>query len=97
MIMQSCWSLEPHKRPTFRKLLKELEKIKERLGSWMADASSFQSLQEDWKIEIQELFDDIKLKESVSTVSPITLDGFFYPWKEETVEGDLEPLKLAAW
>ncbi len=53
----------------------------------MADAASFQSLQEDWKIEIQELFDDIKLKESVSTVSPIIPDAFSYPWGEETAEG----------
>ncbi|XP_044540966.1 mitogen-activated protein kinase kinase kinase 10-like, partial [Gracilinanus agilis] len=57
-----CWDPEPHQRPDFDSILSRLEAI-ERSALFQMPLESFHSLQEDWKQEIQHMFDDLRTKE----------------------------------
>uniref|UniRef100_A0A1A7WFA9 Mitogen-activated protein kinase kinase kinase n=1 Tax=Iconisemion striatum TaxID=60296 RepID=A0A1A7WFA9_9TELE len=61
-LMESCWSPDPHARPQFSTILDQLTAIEES-GFFEMPAESFQSLQDDWKLEIQEMFDQLRTKE----------------------------------
>ncbi|XP_070578982.1 mitogen-activated protein kinase kinase kinase 9-like isoform X2 [Ptychodera flava] len=61
-IMTECWNADAHARPSFRDILDQLSEI--------ADSSfintpyeSFHSMQETWKEEIEEMFQELKIKE----------------------------------
>lgn len=62
-LMEACWEFEPHRRPTFRSILEALEEIRE--AAWLQEDQSFYSMQAEWRKEIEELFQEIKEKESV--------------------------------
>ena len=59
-----CWQLEAVQRPSFREIMQWLEDI---ASSSFAETSneSFHTMQDDWKQEIQALFDDLRQKEQV--------------------------------
>ncbi|XP_038076025.1 mitogen-activated protein kinase kinase kinase 10-like [Patiria miniata] len=61
-ILEECWNPEPHQRPSFPEILNHLREIQD---SPFIDTphESFRSMQQDWKQEIQEMFDEIRLKE----------------------------------
>lgn len=59
-----CWDPDPHGRPDFGSILKRLEVI-EQSALFQMPLESFHSLQEDWKLEIQHMFDDLRTKEKV--------------------------------
>lgn len=59
-----CWSSDPHSRPLFTTILDQLTAIEES-GFFEMPAESFHSLQDDWKLEIQEMFDQLRTKEKV--------------------------------
>lgn len=59
-----CWSTDPHSRPHFTSVLDHLTAIEES-GFFEMPAESFHSLQDDWKLEIQEMFDQLRTKEKV--------------------------------
>ena len=59
-----CWDPDPHGRPDFGSILKQLEVI-EQSALFQMPLESFHSLQEDWKLEIQHMFDDLRTKEKV--------------------------------
>ncbi|XP_056151428.1 mitogen-activated protein kinase kinase kinase 9 [Lampris incognitus] len=61
-LMEECWSPDPHFRPLFTSILDQLTAIEES-GFFEMPAESFNSLQDDWKVEIQELFDQLRTKE----------------------------------
>nr|XP_060617679.1 mitogen-activated protein kinase kinase kinase 9 isoform X2 [Anolis sagrei ordinatus] len=61
-LMEDCWNADPHSRPSFANILSHLTNIEES-GFFEMPKDSFHSLQEDWKIEIQEMFDHLKAKE----------------------------------
>ncbi|CAL8288546.1 unnamed protein product [Gadus morhua 'NCC'] len=61
-LMEECWSADPHSRPTFCCILDQLTAIEES-GFFEMLAASFHSLQDDWKVEIQEMFDQLRTKE----------------------------------
>lgn len=61
-----CWDPDPHGRPDFGSILKQLEVI-EQSALFQMPLESFHSLQEDWKLEIQHMFDDLRTKEKVKT------------------------------
>ncbi|XP_038130827.1 mitogen-activated protein kinase kinase kinase 9 isoform X2 [Cyprinodon tularosa] len=61
-IMENCWSPDPHSRPLFTTILDQLTAIEES-GFFEMPAESFHSLQNDWKLEIQEMFDQLRTKE----------------------------------
>lgn len=65
MSFAGCWELDPHKRPKFQDILKELEKV-ESSGFLLTPHDSFHTLQDGWKKEIAEVLEELKLKESVS-------------------------------
>lgn len=60
-----CWNPDPHSRPSFTSILGHLTAIEES-GFFEMPKDSFHSLQEDWKQEIQEMFDQLRAKEKVS-------------------------------
>lgn len=61
-LLEECWDPDPHGRPDFRNILKQLEVI-EQSALFQMPLESFHSLQEDWKLEIQHMFDDLRTKE----------------------------------
>ncbi|KAM9777976.1 mitogen-activated protein kinase kinase kinase 9 [Neosynchiropus ocellatus] len=61
-LMEDCWSQDPHCRPNFTTILDQLTAIEES-GFFEMPAKSFHSLQDDWKLEIQEMFDQLRTKE----------------------------------
>ncbi|XP_077178758.1 mitogen-activated protein kinase kinase kinase 9 isoform X5 [Paroedura picta] len=58
----NCWNTDPHSRPSFDDVLNQLTNIEES-GFFEMPKDSFHSLQEDWKLEIQEMFDQLRAKE----------------------------------
>ncbi|XP_013392765.1 uncharacterized protein LOC106164541 isoform X2 [Lingula anatina] len=61
-LLEDCWHPDPHFRPTFQDILEELVDIQD--SDWLDQPQdSFHLLQEDWKVEIQEMFDELRSKE----------------------------------
>ena len=66
-----CWHQEPHFRPTFADILKALEEVK--LSAFMSTPQdSFHTLQEDWRVEIEEMFDELRSREKVMNMARLT-------------------------
>ncbi|XP_067125231.1 mitogen-activated protein kinase kinase kinase 10-like isoform X2 [Centruroides vittatus] len=61
-LMEACWNPDPHGRPTFVDILRELEDIS-RSPFMNTPQESFHTLQEDWKHEIAEMFHELRCKE----------------------------------
>ncbi|MEE6492789.1 hypothetical protein FKM82_016633 [Ascaphus truei] len=61
-LMEDCWNPDPHCRPPFTNILFQLTTIEES-GFFEMPRDCFHSLQEDWKQEIQEMFDQLRAKE----------------------------------
>ncbi|KAM4662508.1 mitogen-activated protein kinase kinase kinase 9 isoform 2-T2 [Discoglossus pictus] len=61
-LMEDCWNPDPHCRPPFTNILCQLTTIEES-GFFEMPKDSFHLLQEDWKQEIQEMFDQLRAKE----------------------------------
>ncbi|GAB6024882.1 hypothetical protein CHUAL_009994 [Chamberlinius hualienensis] len=61
-LMEACWNSEPHSRPSFTDILQQLEEIAH--SSFMnTPQESFRTLQEDWKIEIEAMFHELRCRE----------------------------------
>lgn len=67
-----CWEQDPHIRPSFSAILEQLTAIEEAVMATMPQ-DSFHSMQEDWRVEIQEMFDELRTKEKVSLASKYLL------------------------
>ncbi|XP_052007523.1 mitogen-activated protein kinase kinase kinase 21 isoform X3 [Xyrauchen texanus] len=61
-LMEECWEQDPHIRPSFATILEQLTAIEEAVMATMPQ-DSFHSMQEDWRVEIQEMFDELRTKE----------------------------------
>ncbi|XP_035267629.1 mitogen-activated protein kinase kinase kinase 11 [Anguilla anguilla] len=61
-LMSECWDQDPHRRPSFASILAQLTALEQQVMEEMPQ-DSFHSLQEDWKLEIQDMFDEIRAKE----------------------------------
>lgn len=59
-----CWEQDPHVRPSFPCILEQLSAIEEAVMATMPQ-DSFHSMQDDWRLEIQEMFDELRTKEKV--------------------------------
>lgn len=59
-----CWDQDPHHRPNFASILVQLTALERQVVEEMPQ-DSFHSLQEDWKLEIQDMFDELRAKEKV--------------------------------
>ena len=60
----ACWKYDTHERPTFPDILKLLDELRLSNFHQMPD-NNFYDLQEDWKIEINEMLIEIREKEQV--------------------------------
>lgn len=61
-LMKGCWNPDPHNRPPFINILKDLEEIS-RSSFMSTPQESFHSWQKKWKCEIEEMFHDLRCKE----------------------------------
>ncbi|KAM3875202.1 mitogen-activated protein kinase kinase kinase 10 [Diretmus argenteus] len=61
-LLGECWSPNPHSRPSFTSILMRLLAI-EQSAMFQMPLESFHSLQEDWRLEIQQMFDELRAKE----------------------------------
>ncbi|KAM8904120.1 mitogen-activated protein kinase kinase kinase 10 [Spinachia spinachia] len=61
-LLGECWSPNPRSRPSFTNILKRLQAI-EQSAMFQMPLESFHSLQEDWRLEIQQMFDELRAKE----------------------------------
>ncbi|XP_069500578.1 mitogen-activated protein kinase kinase kinase 10 [Ambystoma mexicanum] len=61
-LLEECWNADAHSRPSFTSILEQLVVI-EQSSMFQMPLESFHSLQEDWKLEIQQMFDDLRTKE----------------------------------
>ena len=61
LVSSDCWHQDPHKRPSFKNILEELEEISE--ASF--EQESFRTMQESWQNEIEEIFEELRQKEKV--------------------------------
>lgn len=63
-VCPECWDQDPHVRPSFSCILEQLSAIEEAVMATMPQ-DSFHSMQDDWRVEIQEMFDELRTKEKV--------------------------------
>uniref|UniRef100_H3A7S0 mitogen-activated protein kinase kinase kinase n=2 Tax=Latimeria chalumnae TaxID=7897 RepID=H3A7S0_LATCH len=61
-LMKECWLQDPHIRPSFAEILEQLTAIELTVKTEMPQ-ESFHSMQNDWKVEIQHMFDELRTKE----------------------------------
>ncbi|XP_036210920.1 mitogen-activated protein kinase kinase kinase 21 isoform X1 [Myotis myotis] len=61
-LMKECWQQDPHIRPSFALILEQLTAIEGAVMTEMPQ-ESFHSMQDDWKLEIQHMFDELRTKE----------------------------------
>ncbi|XP_036002888.1 mitogen-activated protein kinase kinase kinase 11-like [Fundulus heteroclitus] len=61
-LMSECWDQDPHRRPDFCSILTQLTALEQQVKEEMPQ-DSFHSLQDDWKLEIQDMFDELRAKE----------------------------------
>ncbi|MGH0131536.1 UNVERIFIED_CONTAM: hypothetical protein FKN15_046693 [Acipenser sinensis] len=61
-LMEDCWNADPHARPSFTSILDQLTAIEES-GYFEMPSESFHSLQDDWKLEVEEMFEQLRAKE----------------------------------
>ncbi|XP_047377679.1 mitogen-activated protein kinase kinase kinase 21 isoform X2 [Sciurus carolinensis] len=61
-LMKACWERDPHVRPSFALILQQLTALEEAVLTEMPQ-DSFHSMQDDWKLEIQHMFDELRTKE----------------------------------
>ncbi|XP_060031525.1 mitogen-activated protein kinase kinase kinase 9 isoform X2 [Erinaceus europaeus] len=77
-LMEDCWNPDPHARPSFTNILDQLTTIEES-GFFEMPKDSFHCLQDDWKHEIQEMFDQLRAKEKE-----------LHTWEEELTRAALQ-------
>ncbi|BES93474.1 Protein tyrosine kinase [Nesidiocoris tenuis] len=61
-LMEACWAHDPHKRPSFDKVLNGLDDIM-RSAFIKTPYESFHTMQDNWKHEIEEVLQKLKNKE----------------------------------
>lgn len=61
----ACWDNDPHQRPSFKEILRDLEAIA-KSGFIQTPHESFHTMQDCWKKEIAEVLHELRLKEKVN-------------------------------
>ena len=69
-LMKSCWIYDHEMRPSFKDILKNLDDIA-RTDFHQMPNDNFYSLQDNWKAEIDDRLNDIRLREDVSCQNKI--------------------------
>ena len=65
-LLLDCWQQDPHKRPSFQGILEDLEEMSDSSFA-QDDQNSFRTLQEGWQTEIEQIFDELREKEKVTS------------------------------
>ena len=78
-LMKSCWIYDHEMRPSFKDILKNLDDIA-RTDFHQMPNDNFYSLQDNWKAEIDDRLNDIRLREDVSCQNQI----YFVLYHEKT-------------
>ncbi|XP_043552686.1 mitogen-activated protein kinase kinase kinase 9-like [Chiloscyllium plagiosum] len=63
-LMEECWDQDPHVRPNFATILEQLTAIEATVITDLPQ-ESFHSMQDDWKMEIQQMFNELRTKEKL--------------------------------
>lgn len=63
--ISGCWEQDPHKRPSFKEILQELDVIA-CSGFGETPNESFHTMQDGWRKEINEVLFELRKKEKVS-------------------------------
>lgn len=63
--MLGCWEQDPHKRPSFKEILQELDVIA-CSGFGETPNESFHTMQDGWRKEINEVLFELRKKEKVN-------------------------------
>lgn len=61
----ACWEIDPHNRPQFKVISKQLDEIV-KSGFMQTPHESFHNMQDCWKKEIAEVLHELRMKEKVS-------------------------------
>jgi mitogen-activated protein kinase kinase kinase 9 len=69
----ACWETDPHRRPSFKDILQELDLIS-RSSFAQTPNESFHTMQDGWKKEIAEVLQELRMKEKVELYDIITID-----------------------
>ena len=64
-----CWNQDPHQRPSFKDILAELEEIQKDSIFDASQPESFMSMKDGWQVEIEQIFEDLRLEERVGCYS----------------------------
>ncbi len=62
-LIHNCWHVDPQKRLSFEQIIACLTEISNSSFA-TTPTESFNTMQQDWKLEIQQLFAEIKMKET---------------------------------
>ncbi|KAF9823429.1 hypothetical protein SFRURICE_006642 [Spodoptera frugiperda] len=62
VLMEACWRSNPRERPLFPEILEQLEKIRQSEFT-RAPHESFHTMQDGWRLEIEEVLRDLRRKE----------------------------------
>ncbi|KAK4313274.1 hypothetical protein Pmani_015358 [Petrolisthes manimaculis] len=62
-LMEGCWEVDPHTRPTFEVILARLDEIS-RSTFTQTPHDSFHTMRGHWKVEIEEKVNEIRIKEN---------------------------------
>ncbi|CAL4066041.1 unnamed protein product, partial [Meganyctiphanes norvegica] len=62
-LMEGCWELDPHARPTFPQIMAALDEVR-RSNFTQTPHESFHTMQGHWKVEINEKVQEIRIKEN---------------------------------
>ncbi|CAH4031653.1 unnamed protein product [Pieris brassicae] len=62
VLMEACWHSNPRERPLFPEILEQLERIRQSEFT-RAPHESFHTMQDGWRIEIEEVLRDLRRKE----------------------------------
>lgn len=67
-VLLACWRPDPHDRPAFDEILMELEKISR---SPFLFSEGFHTMQQTWRVEIQDMLQEMYAKEKASSTRTI--------------------------
>ncbi|XP_078046127.1 mitogen-activated protein kinase kinase kinase 10 isoform X5 [Augochlora pura] len=60
-LMEACWASDSHSRPGFAEILVELDEVRSAFAA--TPHESFHTMQEDWRLEIEQVLHGLRMKE----------------------------------